>query len=145
MSSKQSADSGDTPEDVTRDSQEEYIFGPPFFLSRLSSFVRDACPDPEEHLPSVEVHLNDGEVLQLCHIIGIAPHWVALAVFDGESDGHTHAPMRTEIVPYMAVMRVTIRPVRRESSHPGFDAHVHVSHYADHGHVAEDALRGAMR
>jgi len=48
-------------------------FGPSFFLGHLGRFVRDQCPDPKENLPTVHVHLADGETLDVCHIIGISP------------------------------------------------------------------------
>ncbi len=93
------------------------VFGPSFFLGRLSRFVRDQCPDPQEHLPVVHVHLADGEPLDLCHIIGVSPQWVVLAVRDPEShvDG-----MAIEIVPYEMIRRVCIRTRRGETGAIGF-------------------------
>lgn len=72
-------------------------FGPGLFLGQLVAFVRDRCPDPSEGLPVVEVHLADGEVLDLCHIIGATPHWVALAV--NEVERATSAPTVFETDP----------------------------------------------
>ena len=110
--------------------------GPEFFLGHLAAFVRDRCPDPAEGLPVVEVHLADGETLDLCHIIGATPRWVALAV--NEAERATSAPrMRTEIVPYETVLRVTIRTVRPGAAAHGFD----VSHEPPR---VETAMRGGM-
>ena len=95
-------------------------FGPAFFLTQLRGFVRERCPDPKERLPVVHLHLGDGEVLDVCHVIGIAPRWLALAVRDPEAQGHAGA-MRTELVPYETVYRVTIRAVRPAETHLGFD------------------------
>lgn len=78
-------------------------FGPAFFLTQLAAFVRDRCPDPAEGLPHVQIHLFGGELLDVCHVIGLGPSWTALAVF--ENDG----TMRTELVPYGAIVRVTVR------------------------------------
>lgn len=95
-------------------------FGAMFFLRQLGSFARDRCPDPAEGLPVVHLHLADGEILDICHIIGVAPNWLVLAV--NESEGSSSAPaMRTEFVPYGMVHRVTIRAGRVGGHHVGFD------------------------
>jgi hypothetical protein len=96
-------------------------FGPGFFLGQLGAFARERCPDPGEALPVVEVHLATGEVLDLCHIIGLAPAFVALAVREGPRSGTGDMPMRTELVPYGLVIRVTIRAARAAGGHVGFD------------------------
>lgn len=92
-------------------------FGPSFFLGHLGRFVRDRCPDPKENLPRVQVHLVDGEVLDVCHIIGVSPRWVMLAVRDptNHSDG-----MAVELVPYEAIRRVGIGTQRAETASIGF-------------------------
>ena len=93
-------------------------FGPSFFLSHLERFVRDRCPDREENLPLVQLHLADGDTLDLCHIIGVSPRWVMLAVRDAA--GH-HDGMAIELVPYELVRRVCIRTRRRgESASVGY-------------------------
>jgi hypothetical protein len=93
-------------------------FGPSFFLGQLGRFVRDRCPDTKEYLPVVHLHLADGETLDVCHIIGVSPRWVMLAVRDAAShrDG-----MAIEIVPFEIVRRVCIR-IRRaaEGASAGF-------------------------
>lgn len=93
-------------------------FGPSFFLGQLGRFVRDRCPDPKEHLPVVHLHLADGETLDVCHIIGVSPRWVMLAVRDTAShrDG-----MAIELVPYEIIRRVCIRTRRAaEGASPGY-------------------------
>ena len=93
-------------------------FGPSFFLGQLGRFVRDRCPDPKEHLPVVQIHLASGETLDICHIIGVSPHWVMLAVRDAAShrDG-----MAIELVPYDIIRRVCIRTRRAaEGASPGY-------------------------
>ncbi len=98
--------------------------GPPFdagfFLSQLAGFVRNRCPSPEAGLPKVELHLMAGEVLDLCHVIGVSPGWVALAV--AEPSGLTLPPrVRTELVPYAAIVRVTVRTAPSETTTIGFE------------------------
>lgn len=96
-------------------------FGPGFFLGQLRAFARDRCPDPAERLPSVTVHLVSGEELELCHVIGLAPGFVALAVRERASVAGAMA-MRTELVPYVCLARVTIRPITDRAKQVGFNA-----------------------
>ncbi len=91
-------------------------FGPGFFLSQLGAFVQESC-SVSPGLPLVQVHLIGGEILDLCHIIALAPGWIALAVHDTAGERE----VRTELVPYALVARVTIRPAQ-EGSRIGFDA-----------------------
>lgn len=95
-------------------------FGPIFFLKQLRAFIRDRCPDPSEALPSVQVHLAEGEILDVCHIIGLAPRWLALAAIDMERPAASPR-MRTEIVPYWHILRITVRPAGPETGHIGFE------------------------
>ncbi|HZM00755.1 MAG TPA: hypothetical protein VFD43_10930 [Planctomycetota bacterium] len=96
-------------------------FGPAFFLEQLRGLIRDRCPSPAEGLPGVELRLVDGETLDLCHVIAVAPSWVVLAV--NERDRASTAPrMRTELVPFATIIRVTIRTARDEAHRIGFDA-----------------------
>ena len=92
-------------------------FGPSFFLGQLGRFVRDRCPEAAENLPLVQVRLADGETLDVCHIIGVSPRWVMLAVRDAGShrDG-----MAVELVPYEIIRRVGIGSRRAEGSSIGF-------------------------
>lgn len=78
-------------------------FGPRFFLTQLSAFVRDCCPDPAEHLPRVDLWVN-GEPIGVCHLMAVTPLWIAVAA-RGEENG---ARMRTEMIPYSSIGRVTI-------------------------------------
>lgn len=91
-------------------------FGPAFFAGHLGALVRERCPDPREGLPSVQVHLHDGERLDLCHVIGFAPLWVALAVWE-----HGSHAMRTELVSYEFIARVTIGAPGAQRPGIGFD------------------------
>ena len=92
-------------------------FGPPFFVEQLSAFLRDRCPDPGEQLPRVDIW-HVGEPLAVCHIVAVAPSWVAVAV----RDRHAHnAEMRTELIPYETISRVTIGAPVARSRGIGFD------------------------
>jgi hypothetical protein len=116
-------------------------FGPTFFLGQLRAFARERCPSPSEALPSVALHLATGEELELCHVMGLAPAFVALAVVDeAKGGGGTTAAMRTELVPYGLIARVTIRPHREAGAHVGFDPD-HAPHVISHAPSPEDTLR----
>ena len=94
-------------------------FGPDFFSTWLGAFVRDRCPTPADGLPVVLVHLGDGEILDVCHVIGLARHFVALAAHDER--GLPGPPrMRTAIVPYEAIGRITLRTEPEGDVHIGF-------------------------
>lgn len=112
-------------------------FGPGFFLGQLRAFARDRCPDPAEGLPSVQVHLASGEVLDLCHVVGLGPAFVALAVREGEGEAMR---MRTELVPYRLIARVSIgSPGGR---HVGFEADRAPRMLATHGPLSPEAALG---
>jgi hypothetical protein len=98
---------------------EPFPFGPAFFVHHLGRFVRDRCPDPAESLPVLELGLSDGRTLDVCHVIGLAPTWVALATYEPGRPPSARA-MQTELVPYACIVHVTIRAGRRESAHVGF-------------------------
>jgi hypothetical protein len=92
-------------------------FGPSFFLTHLHGLVRDHCPSPGE-LPRVDLHLQDGEVLHVCHIVGLAPTWLAIAVAE---TAHP-AAMRLEMIPYGTIVRVTVSTTASSAKGMGFDA-----------------------
>lgn len=118
-------------------------FGPVFFLTQLRGFVRDNCPDAAETLPMVELLLHSGESLRVCHVIGVAPRYVILAVYD---DGASDASrvMRTEFVPYELITRVTIRTTQSAGSSFGFNrAHTPVIVPQQPAMTPEEALRAA--
>lgn len=96
-----------------------WCFGPTFFAVYLHRFVRDHCPGAEETLPKVELHLLNGQTLDLCHIIGVTPTWVALVVFAGRRSAG--ARMRTELVPYALIARVTVSECPSSEGSIGFD------------------------
>lgn len=98
---------------------QRWPFGPVFFLGQLGAFVREKCPDPGEGLPVVEIHLAEGEILDLCHVMGVAPSWVALAVNELEAQDDA-PPMRTELVPYSRIVQVTVRSCRSGKPGMGF-------------------------
>lgn len=91
-----------------------------FFLTHLRGFVLDRCPSRDMDLPRVEIHLADGTVLDLCHVIAVTQSWVALAVNE-EAGGQEQPRMRTELVPYASILRVTVRTTPAGTAHVGFD------------------------
>jgi hypothetical protein len=116
----------------------KHPFGPQFFLTQLAAFVRDRCPDPRERLPMVELYLNDGEVLQVCHVIGLTPRWVALAVRDQESES-----MVTVLVPYECIIRFRIHAASPGDRRVGFAQQHAPAILEDAPFTPEQALRAA--
>lgn len=109
--------------EILADADPRRSFGPMFFASQLRVFVRDCCGGSDDYHPNVQVLLADGAVFDLCHVIGVASGWVALAVRD-EDHPKDESRRRTELVPYRAIERVTIRPSRDESGGIGFSHRV---------------------
>jgi hypothetical protein len=93
-------------------------FGPSFFIGYLGNFVRDHCPEATEPLPLVELRLASGETVSLCHVVGVSPRWVMLAVPRSGSHG---SGMRIELLPYELICSVCIRPRETGSGAIGFD------------------------
>lgn len=122
-------------------------FGPQFFATHLAAFVRDRCPAPTEALPVVLLHLVDGETLDVCHVIGLAASWVALAVHS-EREGE-EPRMRTDVVPYSAVLRVSLRAEARGGGSIGYRQEHEPQAFgganSDLGTRAEGLFRGACR
>ena len=102
--------------------EQRVSFGPLFFMQNLRALVRDRCPVPAEAIPSVHIQLMDGDVLDLCHIIGVSPNWIAMAVHEDDQPDRP-AQMRNELVPYHLIARVTIQTTHHEGTYPiGFNA-----------------------
>lgn len=143
MADERTTDEGPDDEPTTAGLVSRAPFGPGFFLGQLRAFARDRCPDPGELLPSVELHLATGEILDLCHVMGLAPAFVALAVREARGgSGADGAPMRTELVPYAFITRVTIRPVRGTGPHVGF-SQGHAPEVLPQARPPEEMLRAA--
>lgn len=110
-------------------------FGPRFFLAQLAGFLRDRCPDPSARLPRLELCIAGAESITVCHVIALSPQWVAVAA------GARDAPMRTEIIPYESIMRVTIGS--RPPGGIGFDSRRRPLVVADRPMSPEEALATA--
>lgn len=80
-------------------------FGPEFFTTVLAERVRAECQGRPNQVPVVEVHLLDGYTLDLCHIPGAEPQWMAAYSY---RDRETCEEMDLLFIPYGLVTRVTI-------------------------------------
>jgi hypothetical protein len=116
----------------------QYPFGPLFFATQLRAFIRDRCPDPRSGLPELELHLADGQALNVCHIMVIAPAWIAIAV-DERSPSQGTRRMRTEIVPYAMIARISISTDRASGGQLGFDVNRTPVIAVEPGEVAQSA------
>jgi len=93
-------------------------FGPSFFLSVLDDRVREQCDQHPESVPVVELHLGDGTMLDLCHVPGLGPQWLAAQFY---RDRETCEEMDVTFVPYGLITRVTISMWHRNQRTAGFD------------------------
>lgn len=80
-------------------------FGPEFFATVLAERVRAECQGRPDQVPVVEVHLLDGYSLDLCHIPGVEPQWMAAYAW---RDREACEEMDLLFIPYGLVTRVTI-------------------------------------
>lgn len=80
-------------------------FGPAFFATILADRVRAACEGQPDHVPVVELQLADGLTLDLCHVPGIEPQWLATQAY---RDRETCDEMDLVFVPYALIVRVTV-------------------------------------
>lgn len=112
------------------------VFGPSFFLRYLEQFVRDRCPSPGEHLPLVQVQLTNGDTLDVCHIVGVAPRWVMLATWRSESH---HDEMAIRLVPYEIIQQVHLRAHRSADGATAGFQQIHTPSVVD-VHALLDAL-----
>lgn len=81
------------------------------------------------------MHLADGETVTVCHIVGVSPRWVVLAV---QAPGGDNEAMAIECVPFAMIRRVSIH-ARRTTTSVGFNQSRPPSIVA-----AETLLRAAM-
>ncbi|HVV83381.1 MAG TPA: hypothetical protein VHE35_09890 [Kofleriaceae bacterium] len=105
---------------VVRAAGARHAFGPDFFLVHLAAFVRDRCPEEGEHLPRVDLVLADGQSIRICHVIALGPRWVAVAARDDDRRDDRMV-MRTEILPYELIARVSIAAGADHGRGIGFD------------------------
>jgi hypothetical protein len=91
-------------------------FGLFFFQSQLGILVTDRCPEGAGALPLVTLHLASGDSLEVRYVLMLGEDWVALGVPDEDA-----AHVRTELVPYEAILRVTIRPSGPDDRLIGFE------------------------
>lgn len=93
-------------------------FGPEFFAAVLADRLRVHCPGAEAHVSIVLLHLADGAVLDLCHIVELTPKWMCAAVFRAEMSCDE---MDLEFLPYELITRVTLSRRPSGERHLGFD------------------------
>ncbi|MBI4200257.1 MAG: hypothetical protein HY535_07280 [Chloroflexi bacterium] len=88
-----------------------------FFQQVLPERVALECEGHPESVPVVQVHLANGTVLDLCHIVHLADAWFAVQHF---RDARTCADMDTVFLPYGLVAMVTVSLHHPASRRVGF-------------------------
>ncbi len=89
-----------------------------FFLTVFSERVKDLCNSTTADVPIVLLDLIDGTTLDLCHVEGLAPRWMAAAVFRSNPSCDD---MDLVFVPYESLIRVTVAKRSAESRPLGFN------------------------
>ena len=95
------------------------MFDTQFFATVLGERVRETCPADTEHVPVVLLHLKDGTVLDLCHIILVTPAWVAVMHF---RDTATCDDTDCSFILYEMIARITVSRRPRTEREVGFMA-----------------------
>ena len=93
------------------------MFDKKFFESILGERIRETCPPDPEHVPVVLLHLKDGAVLDLCHILNAEPAWVAVMHF---RDTPTCEDTDCSFVLYGMINRITLSHRPRTEREVGF-------------------------
>ena len=101
--------------------QVDFTVGPPFnfhfFRTMFPDRVRSMCPGQGEQIPGVVLKSVDDCTLDLCHIMLLAPKWMAVAAF---RETGTCEEMDTVFVPYESILRVTVSARDGARRHMGF-------------------------
>lgn len=117
-------------------------FGPLFFLTQLAAFVRERCPEAGDRLPRVDLWVAGGEPIRVCHVIAIGPRWVAVAARDRDARDDAMV-MRTELIPYELIGRVTIAGDVARGRGMGFDQARRPAIVGDDRRTPEEMLHAA--
>ena len=80
-------------------------FDPGFFCEMLPGRVGALCPAPSNNTHVVYLHLTDGTTLDVCHVVKLAPLWIAVAAF---RDVPSCDEMDIQFVPYSTIHRVAV-------------------------------------
>lgn len=95
--------------------EERLPFGPGFFRETFAELARARCAGPSP--AGVTLHLAGSEPLDVCHIVKVAPDWIAVAVF---ADRRECEEMSIAFVPYATILRVEIVAAPTGSGRLGF-------------------------
>src|SRR3990172_1079682 len=86
-------------------------FNAAFYREALPERVAAECHGRPDAVPVVKLHLANGQVLDLCHIVHLADDWFAVQHF---RDAETCADMDLAFLPYGLVGLITV-----SIHHPG--------------------------
>jgi hypothetical protein len=93
------------------------VFDATFYKETLPERITRDCEGHPGDTPVVNLHLSNGTVLDLCHVVRLADMWLAVAHF---RDSKTCADMDIAFVPYELVIMVTVSMYRPEVRAMGF-------------------------
>jgi hypothetical protein len=93
-------------------------FGPHFYLSVLPDRVVSQCQGHPDNVPVVNLHLGNGRMLDLCHIVHLTERWFAVQYF---RDTETCEDMDVAFLPYDLVVMVTLSLHSADKRRIGFN------------------------
>jgi len=100
------------------------MFDATFFAEVLPDIVLKECKTRPDHVPVVHIHLADSSILDVCHVVHLAPNWFGVAFY---RDPQSCDDMDIAFLPYGLVTRLTLVFHRTESRKLGFRVAEHVA------------------
>jgi hypothetical protein len=97
---------------------EGVVFDSAFYQAMLPDAVKQQCQTVPGQVPVVELHLADGTTLDLCHIVALAPTWLAVVYFHNPAEGDE---VEQAFLPYRLVQWITLSAHPSHVRHIGFD------------------------
>lgn len=94
------------------------MFESAFFESVLPDRIRQRCVEQSGHVPVVELHLADGDSLDLCHIVHLADRWLLVAFY---RDPAKCSDMDLAFLGYDTIKRITVSMHDPHSRRLGFN------------------------
>jgi hypothetical protein len=88
-----------------------------FFTEAFPSLVQEECKGRPDHVPVVHLHLSDGSLLDVCHILHLAPAWISVAFY---RDAGSCEDMDFAFLPYGLISRVELSFHDPQSRRLGF-------------------------
>lgn len=107
-----------------------------FYAQVLNDLMLKECRARPGQVPVVHLHLGDNSIVDVCHIVQLAPAWICVAFY---RDPESCDDMDFAFLPYGLVSRLTVSFHPAESRKLGFHVEEHAA-----GSSEEPTIRLAM-